>query len=128
MVSEITAGIEVSVDTVYQETHSVPEQNIFVFAYRILIANHNPDTVQLLRRRWVITNGIGEIQVVQGDGVVGRRPILYMGDTHEYVSGSQLLTPFGRMEGVYYFENRTTGRQFEVKIPVFKLEAPFVLN
>ena len=128
MVSEITAGIEVSVDTVYQMAHSVPEQNVFVFAYRILISNHNSQTVQLLRRRWVITNGIGEVEVVQGDGVVGRQPIMYYGDTHEYVSGCQLLTPYGRMEGVYYFENKITGNLFEVKIPVFKLEAPFVLN
>ena len=128
MVTEITAGIEVSVETMYQEGHSVPDQHIYVFAYKILIANHNPHTVQLLRRKWVITNGIGEVEIVQGDGIVGRQPILYQGDKHEYVSGCHLVTPVGRMEGWYYFENKIDASVFEVRIPAFKLEAPFVLN
>ena len=72
MVSEITAGIEVSVQTMYQEGHSLPEENQYVFAYKINISNHNDYTVQLLSRRWIITNGIGGVEIVEGDGVVGR--------------------------------------------------------
>jgi ApaG protein len=128
MVSEITAGVEVSVDSIYQEGHSMPDQHVFVFAYKIQIANHNPHTIQLLSRKWIITNGIGEVEVVEGEGVVGRQPVLYMGDKHEYVSGCRMATPVGRMEGCYFFENKDTSAIFEVKIPAFKLEAPFILN
>ena len=128
MVSEITLGIEVSVQTTYQEAHSVPDENMFVFAYKILIANHNEHTVQLLSRRWSITNAVGETDIVEGDGVVGRQPVLYRGDSYEYVSGCNLSTAFGCMRGTYYFENKATRKIFEVKIPAFNLEAPFVLN
>jgi ApaG protein len=128
MVSEITAGVEVAVQTMYQAGHSIPEENAHVFAYKIVISNHNDFTVQLLSRRWIITNAIGEVEIVEGDGVVGRQPVLYRGDSHEYVSGCNLATPFGMMEGTYFFQNKANQNIFEVKIPLFKLEAPFALN
>lgn len=128
MVSQITAGVEVVVQTMYQEGYSIPDEHAYVFAYKILIANHNNFTVQLLRRKWIITNGIGEVEIVEGEGVVGRQPVLYKEDSHEYVSGCNLVTPFGTMEGIYYFENKITQEIFEVDIPLFKLEAPFALN
>ncbi|MBS1594018.1 MAG: Co2+/Mg2+ efflux protein ApaG [Bacteroidetes bacterium] len=128
MVSEITAGIEVSVQTMYQDGHSAPDENRFVFAYKISISNHNDHTVQLLSRRWIITNGIGGVEIVEGEGVVGRQPVLYKGDMHEYVSGCNLITPFGTMEGSYFFQNKATQEIFEVNIPLFKLEATFALN
>ena len=128
MVSQITAGVEVVVQTMYQEGYSIPDEHAYVFAYKILIANHNNFTVQLLRRKWIITNGIGEVEIVEGEGVVGRQPVLYKEDSHEYVSGCNLVTPFCTMEGIYYFENKTTQEIFEVDIPLFKLEAPFALN
>ena len=112
----------------YQEGHSLPDRHAFVFAYKIQIANHNNFTVQLMRRKWVITNGVGATEVVEGDGVVGRQPVLYREDSHEYVSGCNLITPFGTMEGIYYFENKATRKIFEVQIPKFRLEAPFMLN
>lgn len=128
MVSQITAGVEVIVQTMYQEGYSVPQEHAYVFAYKILISNHNNFTVQLLSRKWIVTNGLGEVEVIEGEGVVGRQPVLYTGDSHEYVSGCNMVTPFGMMEGVYYFENKTTHQIFEVLIPMFKLEAPFALN
>ncbi|MBS1624419.1 MAG: Co2+/Mg2+ efflux protein ApaG [Bacteroidetes bacterium] len=128
MVSEITAGIEVSVQTMYQDGHSRPDENRFVFAYKISISNHNDHTVQLLSRRWIISNGIGGVEIVEGEGVVGRQPVLYKGDMHEYVSGCNLITPFGTMEGSYFFQNKATQEIFEVHIPLFKLEATFALN
>ena len=112
----------------YQEKRSSPENQEFVFSYRIHIANHNQFTVQLLRRRWIITNSLGEIEVVEGDGVVGRQPILYSGDEYEYISGAGIDTSFGTMKGVYYFQNKNTGDEFIVKVPEFKLETIELLN
>jgi ApaG protein len=128
MVSQITYGVEVIVQTMYQEGYSVPEEHAYVFAYKIQISNHNNFTVQLLSRKWIITNSVGEVEIIEGEGVVGRQPILYRGDSHEYVSGCNLATPFGVMEGIYYFENKITHEIFEVNIPMFNLEAPFNLN
>lgn len=124
----ITHGVEISVETSYQSEYSNPLRNEFTFAYRITISNHNLFTVQLLRRKWIITDSNRKVEVVEGEGVVGRQPVLYAGDSYQYVSGCHLQTPLGKMEGVYIFENKTTGEEFEVNIPVFQLESPAILN
>ncbi|MCW5907939.1 MAG: Co2+/Mg2+ efflux protein ApaG [Chitinophagales bacterium] len=124
----ITQGIEVNVETFYQPAHSHPHNGKFVFAYHISISNHNLFTVQLLRRKWLVTDAYTDKRIVEGEGVVGRQPILYPGDSYQYVSGCNLATPIGKMEGVYYFENKITREIFEVNVPVFKMEAPEILN
>jgi ApaG protein len=124
----ITSGVEVKVETFYQNGYSKPMNNEYVYAYRISLFNHNTYTVQLLRRVWIISDANADVRTVEGEGVVGRKPVLYPGDSYQYVSGCNLTTPIGKMEGLYIFENKLSGKEFEVKIPVFKLEAPSVLN
>lgn len=124
----ITCGVEVKVETFFQQGYSKPMNNEFVYAYRITLFNHNSFAVQLLRRMWIISDANGDVRTVEGDGVVGRQPVLYPGDSYQYVSGCNLTTPIGKMEGLYFFDNKTNGKEFEVKIPVFKLVAPLILN
>lgn len=124
----ITAGIEIKVETFYHYAESNPGNHEFIHSYRIIISNHNKFTVQLLRRKWLITDSFRDLKLVEGEGVVGRQPVLYPGDTYEYVSGCNIQSPIGRMDGYYIFENKQTKKEFEVKIPVFRLEAPEILN
>lgn len=124
----ITAGVEVQVETVFQPEHSNFLTNEFLFAYHIMLHNHNNFTVQLLSRKWKITDSNFDIKHVEGEGVVGRQPIMYPGDSFQYVSACNLATTIGKMEGIYVFENKLTRKEFEVQIPVFKLVAPMVLN
>lgn len=124
----ITSGVEVQVETVYQQEHSDPIRNDYLFAYHITLFNHNNFTVQLLSRKWKITDSNSDIRRVEGEGVIGRQPVLYPGDSFQYVSGCNLTTPIGKMEGIYIFENKDSMKKFEVKIPSFKLIAPIVLN
>ncbi|MBP6732061.1 MAG: Co2+/Mg2+ efflux protein ApaG [Chitinophagales bacterium] len=124
----ITSGIEVQVETIFQPDHSSMLRNEFFFTYHITIFNHNNFTVQLVRRKWKITDSAFDVRLVEGDGVVGRQPVLYPGDSFQYVSGCNLLTSIGKMEGVYIFENKALKQEFEVTIPPFKLVAPMVLN
>lgn len=124
----ITSGVEVKVETFYQQGYSNPVNNEYAYAYRITIFNHNNFTVQLLRRAWLITDANSDVKKIEGEGVVGRQPVLYPGDSYQYVSGCNLNTPIGKMEGLYIFENKVSEKEFEVKIPVFKLISPVVLN
>jgi ApaG protein len=124
----ITSGVEVKVETFYQEDYSKPMANEFVYSYRITLFNHNSFAVQLLRRVWIITDANSDVRTVEGEGVVGRQPVLYPGDSYQYVSGCNLNTPIGKMEGIYIFDNKVSGKEFEVKIPVFRLVAPVILN
>lgn len=128
MQSAITKGIVVSVATFYHHERPHRGDGSYLFGYKITITNKNEFTVQLKSRKWIITNGYGEIEVVEGEGVVGRQPILYAGESYEYVSGCPLPTPIGSMHGFYYFENKENQTIFSVQIPLFRLEAPQILN
>ena len=123
-----TKGIRISVETKYQEEYSKPLSNKFLYTYRITIENHSERTVQLLRRKWVITDSNGGVQVVEGEGVVGEQPILKPGDSHRYVSWCPLPVPIGKMTGSFYMVDQMTGEEIEVYIPEFKLIADFVDN
>jgi len=128
MVSKISEGVEISVETFYQPDYSNPVNNEFMFAYRITIENHNNFTIKLLERHWYIFDSNGQEREVDGEGVVGTQPVLEKGKQFQYVSGCNLRTEMGRMYGTYLMENQNTKTTFKVKIPPFEMIAPFKNN
>ena len=80
--------------------------------------------MQLVNRHWCITDARGQMQEVQGEGVVGEQPTLQPGQAFEYTSGTPLGTPSGIMAGSYEMEN-TDGERFEIEIPAFSLDSPY---
>ena len=128
MITEITQGVKVTVETSYQDKYSNPIANEFMFAYRITIENESLYTVKLLRRHWYIFDSNGDYREVEGEGVVGIQPTLMPGEYHDYVSGCNLSSEIGRMFGSYTFERVEDGKIIEVNIPEFSLLAPQKLN
>jgi ApaG protein len=128
MVSKISAGIEITVEVFYQSDYSNPLKGEFMFAYRITIENHNKFNVQLLRRHWFIFDSNAEHREVEGEGVVGVQPILASGEQYTYVSGCNLKTDMGKMQGSYTMQNQYTKQNFTVPIPSFDLIAPAKMN
>ena len=122
--SRTTHDIRVSVRAFYLEDQSKPDQCQFVWAYRITIENQGRETVQLMRRSWLITDAQGRTVQVNGDGVVGEKPVLEAGEVFEYTSGTPLHTPSGFMSGQYHMAVTTTGELFDVEIPTFSLDSP----
>ena len=122
--SKTTRGIRVTVRSFFLEDQSHPEENQFVWAYRIKIENRGGETVQLLRRSWRIIDGLGRTKSVQGDGVVGEQPVLEPGTAFEYTSGTPLDTPSGFMHGAYHMIVPESGEAFDVSIPAFSLDSP----
>ena len=123
----ITKGIIVQVESFYLDSHSIPEENCYVFAYHIRIKNLSTRTVQLKRRHWIITDSSGEIKEVKGEGVVGDQPVLKPNEEYEYTSGSHIKSPVGAMEGTFQMESKD-GEEFEVTIPCFTLAVPGKIN
>src|SRR6267378_4381961 len=99
MVTKVTKGIKVTVSTKFQEGYSRPDQNDFLFSYRINIQNNSDYTVQLLSRHWSIFDSCGEFREVKGEGVVGQQPVLAPGEHYEYESACNLTTDMGKMKG-----------------------------
>ena len=128
MVTEITQGVKVSVETEYQPNYSSPSQYHFVFTYRVSIENQSDFTIQLKRRQWFIHDAMSKVRKVEGEGVVGQQPVLEPGQSHQYVSGCNLKSGLGRMIGTYLMERVVDGVAFKVSIPEFTMVVPFKLN
>jgi len=128
MVQKITCGIKISVETNFEGTFYKNYKIHFAFGYRVTIENQSKDSVQLTSRFWNIKDALKETEIVQGEGVIGKKPVLMPGETHSYSSGCLLSAPFGSMSGHYNMVNFTSSKKFKVAIPSFKLSAPFALN
>ena len=128
MVSKISEGVTVSVETFYQPDYSNPMGNEFLFSYQITIENNNPYPVRLLRRHWFIFEATGHLREVEGEGVVGIQPLIHPGSQYQYSSGCNLKTEMGKMYGTYLMENINNSKQFSVIIPSFEMTVPFKLN
>ncbi|MEW6270666.1 MAG: Co2+/Mg2+ efflux protein ApaG [Thermodesulfobacteriota bacterium] len=127
MPTAVTEGVRVTVESTYLEEHSSPDENRYAFAYFVTIANEGSPRVQLRRRHWIITDGNGKVEEVEGPGVVGEQPVLDPGDTHRYTSGAVITTPVGTMEGTYEMHD-VEGRVFRAKIPRFSLRMPGIVQ
>jgi len=117
-----TEGIRITVRPVYMDGQSDVFQRKFVFAYFIRIENNSSQTVQLMRRQWFIRHSSGRTEEVEGEGVVGKQPVIRPGEAHEYNSYCILETLEGSMEGTYLMQ-REHGESFRVTIPKFTLRA-----
>ncbi|MFD1745283.1 Co2+/Mg2+ efflux protein ApaG [Rhizobium helianthi] len=122
-----TKDIEVEVEPYYLEDQSDPDENRYVWGYKVVIANHSSHTVRLMHRYWHITDQNGVVDEVEGPGVVGEQPRLEPGDTYEYSSGCPLDTPSGMMFGHYQMQT-DDGQTFIVDIPAFSLDSPGLLR
>ncbi|WP_375398229.1 Co2+/Mg2+ efflux protein ApaG [uncultured Sphingomonas sp.] len=120
-----TAGIVVRVAVSFLPEQSEPRRGRWFWAYHVRIENESPRGVQLLTRRWIITDGRGARHAVEGEGVVGEQPMIAPGASFDYVSGCPLATPTGWMQGSYRMIDEA-GSGFDVDIPRFALLAPAV--
>ncbi|MBY3119429.1 Co2+/Mg2+ efflux protein ApaG [Rhizobium johnstonii] len=127
MYRALTREIEVVVEPFYLEEQSDPEDDRYVWGYRIVISNNSGIAVRLVNRYWNITDQNGQVDEVTGPGVVGEQPRLSPGDTYEYSSGCPLDTPSGLMFGHYQMET-DEGEMFDVDIPAFSLDSPGLLR
>ena len=126
--TQVTQGIEISIQPDYQEEHSNPQHEKYVFAYHVTIRNTGQNTVQLLRRHWFIYDSGNTLREVEGEGVIGQTPIIRPGEQFEYNSWTEMRTTIGKMYGFYTMERITDGATIEAEIPEFHLVVPFIQN
>jgi ApaG protein len=122
MYKETTSDITIEVDANYVAEQSRPEQNYFFYAYTVQVTNGTSKPVQLLNRHWIITDGQGQVEHVEGEGVVGEQPIINPGETYSYSSACPLSTKTGNMRG--YYGMSSAGNSFRVSVPLFFLRHP----
>ena len=128
MVQQVTSGIKVSVETTFEGTFYKNYKVHFAFGYKVTIENQSKDLVQLNSRYWRILDALNNVEIIEGEGVIGKKPVIKPGESHTYNSGCLLTSPFGAMQGYYNMVNFTNTTKFKVIIPTFKLSAPFAIN
>ena len=128
MSDAVTNDIRVEVLSRYLPENSRPAQNTWVFQYTVRITNQGTETVQLVSRHWIITDGLQRTEEVKGPGVVGQQPILAPGESFKYSSWCPLKTAMGTMQGTYQMVRTGDGRQFDIEIAPFALRAPYTVH
>jgi ApaG protein len=123
----VTNNVRVEVESQYAPERSQPFQNHWFFHYTVRISNEGDETVQLLSRHWIITDGNGHVEEVRGAGVVGEQPVLSPGESFEYTSGCQLKTSTGTMRGTYQMVTEE-GSHFDIEIAPFALAEPYTVH
>ena len=123
---QVTSGIRVRVQPRFSLSDSDPEDGVYVFSYEIEMENEGDIRAQLLFRHWRIHDSIGDDTEVDGECIVGMKPVLQPGESHTYQSFCVLRSPVGYMEGYYTFA-RPDGQLFRVDVPRFELNGPFVI-
>lgn len=123
----VTRGIRVRVEPRFDPKRSRPAAGQWFFLYSVTIENLGEETVQLVSRHWIITDGVGRVEEVRGAGVVGEQPRLEPGQSFRYTSGCPLGTDVGKMEGSYQMVT-AGGESFDVAIAPFTLCAPGLVH
>jgi ApaG protein len=123
MYRAVTRQIEVTVEPNFLPERSSIDRGQYFWSYTIVITNSGHETVQLRTRHWIITDAIGRKEVVRGEGVIGKQPVLAPGERFEYTSGVPLKTASGFMTGRYQMVSET-GEHFEIDVPTFSLDSP----
>ncbi|MBT8187013.1 MAG: Co2+/Mg2+ efflux protein ApaG [Croceitalea sp.] len=128
MITQITKGIKVSIQTTFEGTFFKNYKMHYAFGYTITIENQSKETVQLTARHWDILDSLKEMETIDGEGVIGKKPVIRPGKSHTYSSGCLLASPIGAMRGYFNMVELATTEQFEVDVPTFKFAAPFAIN
>jgi ApaG protein len=122
MISTPAYQFQVQVKPRYLPDQSAPDQDLYLFAYTIVIRNTGQVAAQLISRTWNVNDANGHTEKVKGLGVVGQQPLLQPGEKFEYTSGTRLRTPTGTMHGSFFCVAED-GEKFDVDVPMFVLDA-----
>jgi len=128
MVQQVTNGIKISVKTNFEGTRYQNYRMYFSFSYSITIENQSNDSVQLISRHWKIFDSLKNLEIVEGEGVIGKKPVLAPNKSYTYSSYCNLTSPIGSMKGFFNMINFTSTKNFRVHIPSFQLNVPAILN
>lgn len=122
-------GVRVEVDqVVYMPSLQSPMDKPHPFVYYVTIYNDSNEVIQILGRKWVVTESDGACVVVEGNGVIGEKPTLQPGDHFSYNS-YHVVAKSGEATGAFYGVTLSEVggvnlKKMMVEIPEFELRCP----
>jgi len=121
---ETTNQIEVSVWPEFIDKKTSVLGDLFIWAYHVRIVNKSATEIKLIGRFWRIIDECGNVQEIEGEGVVGEQPVILPNSSYQYSSGVHLKYPSGIMSGKYRIKKLNNDEVIEIKIPNFSLDIP----
>ena len=116
-------GLQVTVEkVVHRPNPHFAGEAAHTFVYYLAIANLSQRTVTLLGRKWILRRPDGEVDVVEGDGIVGATPTLRPGEVFRYHSQHLAGGPV-RASGAFHGVDES-GAPVHTRIPEFAMEPP----
>jgi ApaG protein len=118
-------GLTVTVDRVqYDPTRPAPPDRPHPFGYHLTIHNDSPEPVNIFGRKWVVRDDAGQVNVVEGDGVVGQFPHIEPGQTFSY--NSYHIIRNDSVASGAFFGTTAKGTPIRVGIPSFEMHPPMI--
>ena len=117
-------GLRVTLDNlVYQDFAAQQPHKPHCFIYFITIHNDSDRPVTIQRRKWVVLEEGGQTLVVEGDGVVGKKPTIQPGESFSYNSFHLTASRVSSAKGSYLAED-ADGAPVVALIPEFTMTVP----
>lgn len=120
-----TYDVEISVSPEFIDSQISAVGSLYVWIYHVKIINKSAFNLKLINRHWKIIDEKGDIQEVDGEGVVGEKPLIAPGNNFQYSSGVHLRNQSGIMTGHYQMQ-KDDGEIVDVNIPTFSLDIPTI--
>jgi ApaG protein len=116
-------GLHAQVDRlVYHQDPNLPDDRPHAFIYFITIFNHSQVRVHLLGRKWVLRFADGRTQVIEGEGIVGQRPLIAPGKSFSY--NSYHVTDMDATATASFHGLDPEGQPIRVSLQAFEMVVP----
>lgn len=117
-------GLFVTLDELQYTHHPVnaPDDRPHLFTYHLTIHNQSDQEVTILARKWILTYSDGQVDVIEGDKIVGKTPTLHPLKSFSYAS-FHLVPADADVRGAFHGVD-DQGDPFTVAMPEFKLTIP----
>lgn len=117
-------GLRTTLDRVvyFFDSEAVTSEKPHAFIYFLTISNLSDSTVTLNGRRWVIRDVEAQLNVIEGEGIVGKTPTLAPGESFSYNSHHALAcnaVAEGSFHGI-----TSEGEPIHVRIPAIEMTIP----
>ena len=111
----IDNSLDVKAKSLFKPELSNIDESNYCFEYEISIINKSKKQIKVLSRHWNIKDGLGRKKAINGEGVIGKKPIIDPGESYKYKSYCPLTTEFGSMDGFYTMKDEE-GNLFKTSI------------
>lgn len=99
-----------------------PADRPHLFTYHLTVHNRSALTVTLLARKWIITYEDGQMDIIEGDKLVGKTPSLAPGKAFSYASFHLIGGSAEARGGLHGVDEN--GQPIYVALPSFQMSVP----